>query len=116
MKIKYSIIILFLLLIFSGCYTKNDLIQRQIDRDRFKVTVIETKEGSTYDYTYQERLLAVKGDFLDGTLVDGSYQRIPISDIISVNKIPFEESSPVFLYAAFGIAFLATIWYAATKH
>jgi hypothetical protein len=116
MKIFITAIFIFLFLLFSGCYTKNDLIQRQIDRDKFKVTVIKTKQGITYNFTYHERLLTVRGDFLDGALVNGTYKRIPISDIISVNDIPFKNSSPVYLHAVFGIAFLATIWYAATKH
>lgn len=116
MKIIQLSIILVLAYFLSGCYTKNDLIQRQIDRDKFKVTTVITKQGNKYDFKYQERLLRVEGDFLDGTLLDGSYKKIPVSDITSVNKIPFENSSPVYLYAIFGIGFLAAIWYAATKH
>ncbi len=116
MKICQQSIIIFLTLIFSGCYTKNDLIQRQIDRDKFKVTTVTTNQGNKYNFIYQERLLHVEGDFLKGILVDSSYVKIPVSNITSVNKIPFESSSPIYLYAIFGIGFLAAIWYAATKH
>ncbi len=115
MKIIQLSIAILLVLLISGCYTKNDLIQRQIDRDKFKVTTIITKQGNKYNFIYQERLLRVEGDFLDGTLVDGSYQKIPVSEITSVNKILFESNSPVYLYAIFGFGFLAAIWYAATK-
>lgn len=116
MKIIQLSIFIILVLVISGCYTKNDLIQRQIDRDKFKVTTVITKQGDKYDFKYQERLLRVEGDFLKGTLVDSSYVNIPVSDITSVNKIPFQNNSHVYLYAIFGVGFLAAIWYAATKH
>ncbi len=116
MKIIRSSIIIFLILLISGCYTKNDLIQRQIDRDKFKVTTVTTNHGNKYNFIYQQRLLRVEGDFLRGTLVDSSFVKLPVSDITSVNKIPFENNSPVYLYAVFGIGFLTAIWYAVTKH
>ncbi len=115
MKIIYPVILIFLCLTITGCYTKNDLIQRQISRDKYKVTTITTKNGEKFNFNYKTKLLSVKGDFLEGALTDGTYMQIPISDISAVNEIPFETGSSIYLYAIFGIGFLAAIWFAATK-
>lgn len=106
----FRVLTIILLIFLSGCYTKSDILKRQlISEPKYNTTVI-TSQGDQFEFQRISKRTLVRGDYLQGILIDGRFVKIPVSDVAEMNGEKFDTSTPIYLYAFGGIIILSAMW------
>jgi hypothetical protein len=114
-KLFYFSLLISVLFLFPSCYTKSDALQSQLKRDNSKTTLVYTKAGDIFEFNLMSKQRLIRGDFIEGNLINGNYKKIPLSEVIQVNEKKFTAPSEIYLYVIVGMAFLTAVWFAATS-